>query len=80
MIPWFHIEPEVFWKKDTPQALGGKSKVIPVAKTFHGGEVGGRCVTQMQEGGELIENLRTCVDVRDSDILGGMEGVQSLQS
>lgn len=35
---------------------------------------------QMQEGGEVIENLRTCVDVRDSDILGGMEGVQSLQS
>lgn len=55
-------------------------KVIPVAQTFHGGEVVGCCVTQMQEGGEMIEDLRACVDVCDSDILGGMEDVQSLQS
>lgn len=80
MILWLHIKPDVFWKENTPQALGGKLKVIPVAQTFHGGEVVGCCVTQMQEGGEMIEVLRTCVDVCDSDILGGMEDVQSLQS
>lgn len=67
-------------RKTPPQAIGEKSKVIPVSKAFHGGEVEGCCVTHVREGGEMIEDLRPCVDVRDSDILGGMEDVQSLQS
>lgn len=78
LIQWFHIKSDVFWKRRMPQVLCGKLEVIQVTKTSMGEKL--EAITVWIQEGEIIEDLRTSAEVRDSGILETTEDVQSLES
>lgn len=61
-----------------PQVLRGNLEVIQVTKISLGEKL--EAITVWIQEGEIIEDLRTSAEVRDSGVLEAMEDVQSLES